>query len=88
MPLQIDELLKNGVGLFVGFLAGKHLSDALFTSSGVLHVKIIVGEQFVEIPDSLSRKEKKDPSLLAMDVFRWVLIAAIAVFTVMGLRGI
>ena len=49
---------------------------------------VYVGEQFTEIPDSLSRKEKKDPALLAMDVFRWVLIAAIAVFTVMGLRGI
>ena len=49
---------------------------------------VYIGEQFTEIPDSLSRKEKKDPALLAMDVFRWVLIAAIAVFTVMGLRGI
>lgn len=49
---------------------------------------VYIGEQFTEIPDSLSRREKKDPALLAMDVVRWVLVAAIAVFTVMGLRGI
>ena len=49
---------------------------------------VYVGEQFVEIPDSLSRKEKKDPSLLAMDVVRWILIGVMVVFAAMGLRGI
>lgn len=49
---------------------------------------VYVGEQFTEIPNALSRNEKKDPALLAMDVMRWVLAAAAAVFIFMGLRGI
>ena len=48
---------------------------------------VFIGEQFVEIPDSLHRMERKNPALLAMDILRWVLIAVIAAFAAMGLSG-
>ena len=48
---------------------------------------VFIGEQFVEIPDSLHRKEKKNPALLTMDILRWMLIAVIVAFGTMGLIG-
>ncbi len=48
---------------------------------------VFIGEQFVEIPDSLHRSEKKNPALLAMDILRWMLITVTIVFAAMGMFG-
>lgn len=71
-----DEVLMVGGDDLLSQAVGTVSADAVF-----------VGEQFTEIPDSLKRTEKKDPALLAMDILRWVIIAAIAAFAAMGLNG-
>ncbi len=83
MPALTDTLCSKGEALCI---AGDDLiSQAVGT---VTADAVYVGEQFAEIPKSLSRQEKKDPALLAMDVMRWLLAAGVAVFVFMGLRGI
>lgn len=78
-----DTLYSKGESLCV---AGDDLvSQAVGT---VTADAVYIGEQFAEVPGALSRKERKDPALLAMDVVRWLLTAAVIVFIVMGLRGI
>ena len=49
---------------------------------------VYVGEQYTEIPEALDKTEKKSSALLAMDVMRWVVIAAIVVFAGFGLGGL
>ena len=49
---------------------------------------VYVGEQFAEIPNAMDHEEKKDPSLMAMDVMRWLVIGAIIIFAGVGLTGI
>ena len=49
---------------------------------------VFVGEQYTEIPDSLDHIKKVNSSLLAMDIVRWLIIAAIIVFAGVGLTGI
>ncbi len=78
-----DTVYNKGEALCVG--GDDLLSQAVGT---VTADAVYVGEQFVEIPDALARGEKKDPALFAMDVLRWILVAAVAAFAVMGLRGI
>ena len=78
-----DTLYTHGEILCVG--GDDLLSQA---AAAVSADAVYVGEQYTEIPDSLSRKEKKNPALIAMDVMRWVLIAAVVVFAVMGLSGL
>ena len=78
-----DTLYNKGDALCIG--GDDLLSQAVGT---VTADAVYIGEQFAEIPDALARGEKKDPALFAMDVIRWILIAGIAAFIVMGLRGI
>ena len=77
-----DPLCSQGEMLCVG--GDDLLSQAIGT---VTADAVFVGEQFAEIPDSMDRKEKKNPALFAMDVMRWVVIAAIVIFAVAGLSG-
>ena len=78
-----DTLYAKGDALCIGG------DDLLSQAAGTVTADAVyVGEQFTEIPDALARCEKKDPALFAMDVIRWVMIAGIAVFIIMGLRGI
>ena len=82
-PALMDTLCKNGEVLCVS--GDDLLSQAVGT---VTADAVFVGEQVFEIPDSLDRKEKNNAALLAMDVIRWLVIAAAAAFVVMGLRGL
>lgn len=77
-----DTLCAQGEILCVGG------DDLLTQAVGTVSADAVyVGEQFTEIPDSLDREEKKNPALLAMDVMRWVLIAAVVIFAAAGLSG-
>ncbi len=78
-----DMVYSKGEALCIG--GNDLLSQAVGT---VTADAVYIGEQFTEIPDALARCEKKDAALFAMDVLRWLLIAGIAAFVVMGLRGI
>ena len=86
------------------FGASPALSDTLYSKGEILCVggddlvsqavaavsadAVYVGEQSVEIPDSLDHSEKNNAALLAMDVVRWLVIAVIVVFAGIGLTGI
>ncbi len=78
-----DTLYSRGEILCVG--GDDILSQAVGTVSANA---VYIGEQFAEIPDSLDREESKNPALMAMDVVRWVLIAAVVAFAAMGLSGL
>ena len=49
---------------------------------------VFVGEQYTEISDSLDNGKKNNPALIAADILRWVIIAAVVLFAAAGLRGI
>lgn len=86
------------------FGAATALNDTLYSKGEVLCVggddlisqavaavnadAVFVGEQYTEIPDSLDHTEKTNSSLLAMDVMRLLIIAAIVIFAGVGLTGI
>ena len=78
-----DTVYTKGEALCIG--GDDLISQAVGT---VTADAVYIGEQFTEIPDAMARGEKKDPALFAMDVIRWILIAGLAVFIAMGLRGI
>ncbi len=63
--------------------------DLLAQAVGTLSADaVFIGEEYTEIPDSLDHKMKNDPALIAMDVMRWVVIAAVVLFAAAGLSGI
>ena len=86
------------------FGAAAALSDPLYSKGELLGIggtdlisqsvsaltsdALYVGEQYAEIPDALDKTEKRSSSLFAMDIMRWVVIAAIIVFTAFGLSGL
>ncbi|MBR6090232.1 MAG: hypothetical protein IKP86_09890 [Anaerolineaceae bacterium] len=82
-PALTDTHCSKGEFLCVG---GEDLvSQAVGTVSADA---VYVGEQFAEIPGALDREEKQDPSLLAMDVIRWLVIGSIIIFAGFGLSGL
>ena len=82
-PALADTLYNKGEALCVG--GDDLLSQAVGTVSANA---VYVGEQHTEIPDSLDHSEKLTTSLLAMDVMRWEIAAAIIILAGAGLSGI
>ena len=78
-----DTLYSKGEILCVGG------ADLLAQDVGTVSADAVyVGEQYTEISDSLDHKEKKNPVLIAVDIMRWVIIAAVILFAAAGLSGI
>ena len=82
-PALADTLYSKGEILCVG--GDDLLSQAVAAVSADV---VYVGEQSVEIPDSLDHSEKNNSSLLAMDILRWVIVLIIVAFAGLGLTGI
>ena len=78
-----DTLYSKGEMLCVG---GDDLISQASAAAGA--DAVYVGEQFTEIPGAMEKTERKSSALLAMDVMRWVLIAAIVIFAGFGLGGL
>ncbi|MBQ6504628.1 MAG: hypothetical protein IJI57_12020 [Flexilinea sp.] len=83
VPALTDTLYNEGEVLGIG--GTDLISQAVGT---VTADAVYVGEQYTEIPEALDKTEKKNSALLAMDVMRWVVIAAIVVFAGFGLSGL
>ena len=78
-----DTLYSKGEVLCVGG------DDLLAQAVGTISADaVFVGEQYAEIPDSLDHREKKNPVLIAADILRWIVIAAVILFAAAGLSGI
>ena len=77
-----DTLYSRGEILCIG--GDDLLAQAVGTVSADA---VFIGEQYMEIPDSLDHKEKKNPALIAVDIMRWVVIAAVILFAAAGLSG-
>ena len=82
-PALADMLYANGEALCVG---GDDLVSQAVAAVGA--DAVYVGEQYTEIPDALDKTEKKNAALLAMDVMRLIVIAALVIFAGLGLSGL
>ena len=83
VPALTDTLYNKGEVVGIGG------TDLISQAVGTLTADAVyVGEQYTEIPDALDKTEKKSSALLAMDVMRWVIIAAVVVFAGFGLSGL
>ncbi len=68
------------------FISGDNLTSQ---SAGIVFADgTIIGERTYELPQALSNRKGPAAELLAMDIFRWVMIGAIIAGAVMGIAGI